>query len=91
MIYVILVILGITKIDSTIELEDGNVIKAVSKNAPCDSPIYCIGGPGTILHTIQMARLYNDSKTFVDKPLIHSENQTLKNFEIFMKVLSSIL
>lgn len=29
----------------------------------CDSPIYC---EGPLLHTVQLAKLYPDSKTFVD-------------------------
>ena len=57
-----------------------------SKTPPCESPIYCIGGPGTLLHTVQMAKIYNDSKTFVDKPLKQGPNQTLTNFELFMQV-----
>lgn len=31
--------------------------------APCDSPLFCYG---QILHAIQMARPFADSKTFVD-------------------------
>jgi alpha,alpha-trehalase len=31
--------------------------------APCDSPIYC---HGEILHQVQLARPFHDSKTFVD-------------------------
>ena len=31
--------------------------------APCDSPIYC---HGDILEEIQLAHVYEDSKTFVD-------------------------
>ncbi|KAJ1814341.1 hypothetical protein LPJ75_002811, partial [Coemansia sp. RSA 2598] len=31
----------------------------------CDSPIYCYGD---ILHAVQMAKLFADDKTFVDKP-----------------------
>lgn len=29
----------------------------------CDSPIYC---DGDVLHTVQLARIFSDSKTFVD-------------------------
>lgn len=29
----------------------------------CDSPIYC---EGDILHTVQLAKIFSDSKTFVD-------------------------
>ncbi|KAI8816751.1 Six-hairpin glycosidase-like protein [Fimicolochytrium jonesii] len=35
------------------------------QQASCDSPIYC---PGPLLDRIQRAKLFNDSKTFVDKP-----------------------
>lgn len=31
--------------------------------APCDSPIYCYG---ELLHEIELARPFEDSKTFVD-------------------------
>ena len=54
------------------------------------SEIYCKGGEGSLLHTVQMAtpRLYKDSKTFVDKPLKTSPDDVLKNFDELMKVCS---
>ena len=58
----------------------------VIESAACDSEIYCIGGDGTILHVVQMARLYSDSKEFVDKPLKAEQNYTLRNFDTFMRV-----
>ena len=33
-----------------------------------------------------MAGIYNDSKTFVDKPLINPVDQVLHNFYVFMQV-----
>ena len=36
---------------------DGNI------TAPCDSPVYC---HGEMLHQIQLAKPFDDSKTFVD-------------------------
>ena len=33
-----------------------------------------------------MAEIYNDSKTFVDKPLINPVDQVLFNFDVFMQV-----
>nr|CAH7712482.1 unnamed protein product [Callosobruchus chinensis] len=48
----------------------------------CHSPIYC---QGNLLHVVQTAGLYNDSKTFVDMALVNSVNDTLKNFESMMK------
>ena len=62
------------------------VKSSVIESAACDSEIYCIGGDGTILHTVQMARLYNDSKEFVDKPLKAEPNHTLRKFDTFMRV-----
>lgn len=48
---------------------------------PCESPIYCYGD---LLHTVQLASIFNDSKTFVDKKLIHTPDETLDNFRYFM-------
>ncbi|KAK9759682.1 hypothetical protein K7432_017059, partial [Basidiobolus ranarum] len=45
----------------------------------CDSPIYC---PGPILDQIQKAKLYPDSKTFVDKPTSKPLNQVLAAFNL---------
>ena len=58
----------------------------VTGSVPCNSPIYCIGGPGTLLHAVQMSNIYNDSKEFVDKPMKHDENTTLNSFKTLMKV-----
>jgi hypothetical protein len=33
-----------------------------------------------------MAQIYNDSKTFVDKPLKYPAAQVLYNFKVFMQV-----
>ncbi|KAJ2321819.1 hypothetical protein IWW52_000493 [Coemansia sp. RSA 2704] len=44
---------------------------------PCDSPIYC---QGELLHAVQMARLFADDKTFVDKPTLKPEAQVLAAF-----------
>lgn len=48
----------------------------------CHSPIYC---HGELLHTVQMSRIFADSKTFVDMSLINSVDKTLENFNAFMK------
>lgn len=37
-----------------------------------------------MLHTVQMAQVFNDSKTFVDLKMNQPENVTLKLFENFM-------
>ncbi|GJQ73679.1 hypothetical protein Trydic_g14017 [Trypoxylus dichotomus] len=43
----------------------------------CDSLVYC---QGELLHTIQTARLYDDSKTFVDKSMLNDVETTLSSF-----------
>jgi len=49
---------------------------------PCDSNVYCYG---KLLHTVQIARPFRDSKTFVDRPLKYEPETILANFELFMK------
>ncbi|XP_066246695.1 trehalase-like [Euwallacea similis] len=44
----------------------------------CDSKVYC---QGLLLDTVQRARLYNDSKTFVDMSQVNNEDVTLRNFD----------
>lgn len=43
----------------------------------CNSSIYC---SGELLHKVQLARIFPDSKTFVDLKLVYSENETLTDF-----------
>lgn len=45
------------------------------------SEIYC---RGDLLHTVQMAKLYNDSKTFVDMKMKESPQSTMDSFREFM-------
>lgn len=45
------------------------------------SEIYC---RGDLLHTVQMAKLYNDSKTFVDMKMKEPPQATLDSFREFM-------
>ncbi|KAI4456205.1 trehalase [Holotrichia oblita] len=55
---------------------------ACSERPPtCDSLIYC---HGQLLHTIQMAGLYEDSKSFVDKSLKYNVSTTLRTFNKLM-------
>lgn len=44
----------------------------------CDSPIYC---QGDLLHDVQMARLFPDSKSFVDLKMRKSEKEVLSSFD----------
>lgn len=48
----------------------------------CDSQIYC---QGKLLHTVQMAKLYQDSKTFVDMSQKNPPEVTLEKFNKLMK------
>ncbi|XP_051859401.1 trehalase isoform X1 [Drosophila albomicans] len=43
--------------------------------------IYCYG---SLLDTVQMAKLFEDSKTFVDMKLLFSPQKTLEDFDAFM-------
>lgn len=52
----------------------------------CDSAIYC---HGELLHTIQLAKIFDDSKTFVDKKLMHAPNETLDHFRDFMNATNN--
>ena len=85
-IITILVCLLYTKPSSTQGNTHDQIYNNVTGSLPCNSPIYCIGGPGTLLHAVQMSNIYNDSKEFVDKPMKHDENTTLNSFKTFMKV-----
>ena len=54
---------------------------------PCFSNIYCHAENTTnLLHVVQMAKLYNDSKTFVDKGLRSSPKEVLQTFDQLMQV-----
>lgn len=47
----------------------------------CCSPVYC---QGDLLHLVQTAGIFNDSKTFVDMAMIHSVNDTMLHFHTLM-------
>lgn len=48
----------------------------------CDRPVYC---NSSLLHYVQLARLYPDSKTFVDLQMRHDETTTLDAFGTLLK------
>ncbi|XP_076176927.1 trehalase isoform X2 [Ptiloglossa arizonensis] len=58
-----------------------------AKPPPCPSDIYC---HGDLLHTIQMASIYKDSKTFVDMKMKYSPNETLALFREFMEDVDQV-
>lgn len=47
----------------------------------CIRPIYC---DSELLHHVQMARIFNDSKTFVDLAMNFNESKTLTDFDILL-------
>lgn len=47
----------------------------------CCSEIFC---KGKLLEIVQLAQIYNDSKTFVDMKLKRPPNETLQRFDEFM-------
>ncbi|KAF2774544.1 glycoside hydrolase family 37 protein [Teratosphaeria nubilosa] len=57
-----------------------------SVTAPCDSPLYC---HGEILHQIQLAKPFDDSKTFVDLPTTRPLDEVIAAFEDLEKPLSN--
>lgn len=59
----------------------GACAQALNVVSICNSSIYC---GGDLLRTVQLARIFPDSKTFVDLRLVHSENETLANFNKLM-------
>ncbi|GBP39852.1 Trehalase [Eumeta japonica] len=51
--------------------------QALAFSSVCTSAIYCQGG---LLNRVQLSRIFQDSKTFVDLHLVYSENDTLADF-----------
>ncbi|XP_072469161.1 trehalase [Notamacropus eugenii] len=49
---------------------------------PCDSQIYCTG---ELLRQVQMAKLYQDDKYFVDMPLTKAPDQILSDFNELLR------
>ncbi|XP_074071309.1 trehalase [Macrotis lagotis] len=49
---------------------------------PCNSQIYCTG---ELLRQVQMAKLYQDDKHFVDMPMTKTPDQVLSDFDELLK------
>ncbi|XP_036142708.1 trehalase [Monomorium pharaonis] len=65
------------------------VTHATSSGGPkdlCDSEVYC---EGPLLHTVQLAGIFNDSKTFVDLYQKHDPDITVKNFNALMEATNN--
>ncbi|EFN71520.1 Trehalase [Camponotus floridanus] len=52
----------------------------------CDSKVYC---EGPLLKTVQLAGIFNDSKTFVDLYQLHDPDVTVNNFNTLMKITNN--
>ncbi|GAB1865733.1 Trehalase [Camponotus japonicus] len=52
----------------------------------CDSKVYC---EGPLLKTVQLAGIFNDSKTFVDLYQLHDPDETVNNFNNLMKITNN--
>ncbi|XP_055386772.1 trehalase-like [Condylostylus longicornis] len=60
-----------------------NVNSTISDNRySCDSEIFC---HGKLLHTVSLAKIFKDSKTFVDMSLKFPPEKVLANFDSFME------
>ncbi|KFH45305.1 Trehalase-like protein [Hapsidospora chrysogenum ATCC 11550] len=57
-----------------------------SVTAPCDSPIYC---HGEILKEIELAKPFEDSKTFVDMPALKPVDEIRRAFDKLEKPLTN--
>eukprot|EP00090_Calanus_glacialis_P007349 TRINITY_DN15795_c0_g1_i1.p1 TRINITY_DN15795_c0_g1~~TRINITY_DN15795_c0_g1_i1.p1 ORF type:complete len:576 (-),score=166.82 TRINITY_DN15795_c0_g1_i1:129-1856(-) len=51
-----------------------------STDWPCDHPVFCKPDKG-LLHEIQLAKIFKDSKTFVDMPMKSNTEQVLAAFD----------
>lgn len=60
----------------------GACAQALSTASVCRSSVYC---SGELLHRVQLARIFPDSKSFVDLRLVHTENETLADFSKLMQ------
>ena len=47
--------------------------------------VYCQGGAGSLLHTVQMQSIFTDSKTFVDMKMNFKPEVVLENWDQFMR------
>lgn len=59
------------------------VVSAIANDLPpsCSKPVYC---DSELLHHVQLARIFPDSKTFVDMKIRNNETETLNAFEVLL-------
>ncbi|KAF7992096.1 hypothetical protein HCN44_001421 [Aphidius gifuensis] len=75
---IILALNTLTVVESTLVQENDD---SDERPPPCSSNIYC---HGDLLHTVQMASLYPDSKTFVDMKMKLPASELLDKFHTLM-------
>lgn len=66
-------------------VQDDLEVTVTLHDTPCDDEVFCKPGKGSILHTVQLARIFEDSKTFVDMPMKNSPSTVKSSFENMMK------
>lgn len=57
-----------------------SIILATPEDWPCDHEIFCKPDEG-VLHEIQLAKIFKDSKKFVDMPMKSNMEKVLENFK----------
>ena len=57
-----------------------SIILATPEDWPCDHEIFCKPDE-SVLHEIQLAKIFKDSKTFVDMPMKFNIEKVLENFK----------
>jgi len=70
--------------DAVVGAVAASAVAPLTKPAPCDSssPIFC---QGELLRIVQLAAIYPDSKTFVDKKVRDSPEETLQRFHELLR------
>jgi len=61
-------------------LNFSSTIASSLSNWPCDHPVFCKPDEG-LLHEVQLAKIFKDSKTFVDMPMKFNKEQVLAAFK----------
>jgi len=73
-------------IDKSIKLLDYSNSHSFQFGIGCTHPIYCTG---PILNMVQMAQIFNDSKTFVDMPMKYTSDVIIESFNSMVSNTSS--
>lgn len=63
-------------------LVSADLTSATDLPPTCSRPVYC---DSMLLHHVQLAKIFNDSKTFVDLEMNYDQNKTLADFDQLLK------